>query len=95
MTDLRQVFLQPSSPVLRKYEALRAHFVEGCTTAEAAERFGYRPGSLRNLCSQLRKNPDGSATGFYASRSAIAATRMSLRKSPWEFRLGRPRPRML
>lgn len=39
MTDLSQIFRQPSSPALRKGYALRAHFVEGCTTAEAARRF--------------------------------------------------------
>ena len=40
--------------------ALRARFVEGCTTEEAARRFGYSHGSFRNLCSQFinAEDPD-------------------------------------
>ena len=60
MTDLTDRFLQPASPRQRRYEALRARFVDGCPSAEAARRFGYAPGSFRNLCSQFLRsdNPD-------------------------------------
>ena len=53
-------FLSPKSPRQRRYEALRARFVEGCTTEEAARRFGYSHGSFRNLCSQFinAEDPD-------------------------------------
>ncbi len=39
---------------------VRARFVEGCTTEEAARRFGYSHGSFRNLCSQFinAEDPD-------------------------------------
>jgi len=56
----RDVFLQPTTPTMRRYEALRARFVEGCSLAEAARRFGYSPGSFRNLCSAFQANPDWS-----------------------------------
>jgi len=42
----------------RQYEALRAFFVDGLPSAQAAERFGYTPGSFRVLCHELRRNPD-------------------------------------
>jgi hypothetical protein len=49
--------LEPSSPTHRQYEALRAFFVEGLPSAEAARRFGYTEGSFRVLCSHFRKDP--------------------------------------
>ena len=57
MTDPRDVFLNPATPTMRRYEALRARFVEHCSTTEAARRFGYAPGTLRNLCSDFLANP--------------------------------------
>ena len=57
MTDPRDVFLKPATPTMRRYEALRARFVEHCSTTEAARRFGYAPGTLRNLCSDFLANP--------------------------------------
>lgn len=47
-------FLEPQTPVQRQYEALRAYFVEGLSSAEAARRFGYSPGGFRVLCHQFR-----------------------------------------
>ncbi|MBW2588801.1 MAG: hypothetical protein JRD92_17965 [Deltaproteobacteria bacterium] len=57
LTDLAQAFLAPTNATHRQYEALRAYFVEGLTSAEAAARFGYTPASFRVLCSELRKDP--------------------------------------
>ena len=57
ITDLSRVFLEPANPTQRQYEALRAFFVEGLASAEAARRFGYSPGSFRVLCHQFRKDP--------------------------------------
>lgn len=57
ITDLAQVFLAPANATHRRYEALRAYFVEGLSSAEAARRFGYAPGSFRVLCHQFRKDP--------------------------------------
>lgn len=58
LTDLADVFLVPSNPAHRQYEALRAYFVEKVPSAEAAERFGYTAGSFRVLCHQFRNSPD-------------------------------------
>jgi len=58
MTAPADRFLQPASPRQRRYEALRARFVDGCSSAEAASRFGYAPGSFRNLCSQFLRSHD-------------------------------------
>jgi hypothetical protein len=40
------------------YEALRAYFVEGRSSAEVAKAFGYTPGSFRVLCHQFRRDPN-------------------------------------
>ena len=57
LTDLARPFLEPSNATHRQYEALRAFFVEGLPSAEAARRFGYSPGSFRVLVHQFRQNP--------------------------------------
>jgi transposase-like protein len=53
-------FLQPENAAHRQYEALRAYFVEGLPSAQAAGRFGYSPGSFRSLVHQFRKNSERS-----------------------------------
>lgn len=53
-----QYFLQPKNPTHRQYEALRAFFVEGLSSSEAASRFGYTTTSFRVLCRRFRQNPD-------------------------------------
>ena len=55
---LAQRFLEPSNSTHRQYEALRAFFVEGVPSAEAATRFGYTPGSFRVLVHQFRSQPE-------------------------------------
>ena len=57
VTDIAQYFLQPANAVHRQYEALRAYFVDGLASAEAARRWGYSPGSFRVLCHHFRKHP--------------------------------------
>jgi hypothetical protein len=57
LTPFQRAFLEPSSPTHRQYEALRAFFVDDVSSAEAARRFGYTPGSFRILCHQFRQNP--------------------------------------
>lgn len=51
-------FLAPEKTTHRQYEALRAYFVEGLSSKEAARRFGYTPGSFRGLCHRFRKIED-------------------------------------
>ena len=57
LTPLARYFLEPRNPTHRQYEALRAYFVEGLPSGEAARRFGYTPGSFRVLCAQFRQDP--------------------------------------
>lgn len=57
ITNLKSFFLQPSNATHRQYEALRAFFVDGLPSAEAAARFGYSPGSFRVLCPEFRQHP--------------------------------------
>ena len=54
---LTRRFLEPSNSTHRHYEALRAYFVEGLPSAEAAARFGYTRGSFRILVHQFRRDP--------------------------------------
>ena len=54
---LARRFLEPSNSTHRQYEALRAYFVEGLSSAQAATRFGYTPGSFRVLVHQFRQQP--------------------------------------
>jgi hypothetical protein len=53
-----QFFAAPETPQQRQYEALRTYFVEGGSSAEVAQRFGYSPGSFRVLCHRFRHDPD-------------------------------------
>jgi hypothetical protein len=57
LTDLSRIFLEPTNATHRRYEALRAFFVEGLPGAEVARRFGYTPGSFRVLVHQFRQDP--------------------------------------
>jgi hypothetical protein len=54
------------------YEALRAFFVEGKASHEAARLFGYTPGSFRVLCHQFRRDP---APPFFAASHPVPASR--------------------
>jgi transposase len=58
LTSLARFFLQPTNAIHRQYEALRAYFVDGLPSAEAARRFGYSPGSFRVLCHEFRHDPE-------------------------------------
>ena len=57
ITNLARFFLQPSNSTHRQYEALRAYFVQGLPSKEAAKRFGYTEGSFRVLVHEFRQNP--------------------------------------
>lgn len=53
----RRFFLEATHPRHRQYEALRAYFVEGRSSQEAATTFGYSVGSFRVLCHHFRRAP--------------------------------------
>jgi len=47
-------FMHPNANWQRRYEALRASFVERLSDAVVADRFGYKPGYIRLLKHQFR-----------------------------------------
>jgi transposase len=51
---LARFFSSPQGVAQRRYEALRAYFVEGATAAQAAERFGYAPATMVALVRDFR-----------------------------------------
>lgn len=55
--DLTRRFLEPRNPTHRQYEALRAHYVDGLSSTEAAALFGYTPASFRTLCYEFCRDP--------------------------------------
>ena len=52
-SDFSDYFLQPSEPSHRRYEALRAVFVEQEPMTEVAEKFNVTYGTLRNWSSEF------------------------------------------
>lgn len=48
-------FIEPTLAAHRRYEALRAYFVEERSASEVAERFGYTKASVQTLVSQYRR----------------------------------------
>ena len=57
ITHDARFFLEPANAHHRQYEALRAFFVEGLASAQAAARFGYSVGSFRVLVHRFRHGP--------------------------------------
>jgi hypothetical protein len=49
-----EYFLQPDGAAQRRYEALRAYFVEEMPAAEVADKFGYSTASVHQMASMLR-----------------------------------------
>jgi hypothetical protein len=74
MDDIRckQFFCQPINLYQRRYEALRAVFVDGRSQKETAERFGFEQSSLRQLVYEFRglcREPTGVSPFFGNSQS--------------------------
>jgi transposase len=70
LTKCRRFFAEPATARQRQYEALRAFYLEGLPTAEAARRFGYSPGAFRVLCHAFRRDdlPEFFATAHKGPR---------------------------
>ena len=47
-------FLQPTSSQQRRYEALRAYFVDDLPASQVADRFGYSTASIHQMATLLR-----------------------------------------
>jgi transposase len=50
-----EYFTSPGITAQRRYEALRAYFVDGVPAAEVADRFGYSTASVHQMATLLRK----------------------------------------
>lgn len=55
-TSCRRFFREPSGPLQRQYEALRAVFLDHLSQKEAAEHFGYSYDAFRQLIHQFRRS---------------------------------------
>jgi transposase len=71
-----EYFTQPAEPSQRRYEALRAYFVEGLSAAEVGTRFGYSPAVVHQMASELRS---GKAEFFASSKPGPRGPRKSAR----------------
>lgn len=65
----RAFFTQPTNTYHRRYEALRAVFVEGRALKEVADQFGLAYSSLRQLLYEFRQHcrQSGDASPFFES----------------------------
>jgi len=52
----RKFFSRPAQAYHRRYEALRAVFMEGHSQKEVADRFGFEYSSLRQLVYEFRQH---------------------------------------
>jgi hypothetical protein len=67
----RRFFLEPQQTFQRRYEALRAIFVDDEPLERVAERFDYKPSALRSMASRLRADcRRGVATPFFSPTAA-------------------------
>ena len=68
-TSFREFFSEPTNPYHRRYEALRAVFIEGRSQKEVAEQFGYQYSTMRQLVYEFREHcrNSGDASPFFES----------------------------
>jgi hypothetical protein len=71
-TACRQFFARPTNPYHRRFEVLRAVFVEGRAAKDVAEQFGLGERSVRQLVYEFRQHCQdaGTASPFFASRES-------------------------
>jgi hypothetical protein len=90
-TLCHRFFQEPTGPLQRQYEALRAVFLDGLAQNEAAGRFGYAYAAFRQLVHQFRQGcAAGTPPPFFSSR-ARGAPQPARRRRPLG-RSGRPLP---
>lgn len=72
MDDPREFFLQPNDTWHRRYEALRAFFIDGRPLKSIAEQFGYRLSSLKSMVCRFRTSCDnGTLPPFFCPMLAV------------------------
>jgi hypothetical protein len=64
----RRYFLEPDQPLQRRYEVLRAFFVERRPQAEIAARFGLTAATVQSLVRDFRAQlRDGQPSPFFSN----------------------------
>ena len=89
-TACREFFARPTNPYHRRYEALRAVFVERRAAKDVAEQFGLTERSVRQLVYEFRQHCRQARTGspFFASGESVGlpgrrpAIKLPRRRSP-------------
>jgi transposase len=79
----REFFSQPTQTYHRRYEALRAIFIEGRSHQEVAEQFGFERGTVRQLVSEFREQccqPRDASPFFVSRKSDDPRSRRCLRR---------------
>lgn len=68
-----QFFLKPGEPLHRRYETLRAVFVDQQPMKEVAERFQVHYGTVRKWASEFRSQQDSQQTSpfFWRHHAAV------------------------
>ena len=84
----RSFFLQPRSTFHRRYEALRAFFIEGRPPAEVAAQFGYKPAALNVLISRFRHDVRDQRIPPFSSPTAADDPRPGAPRGPRGARRG-------
>jgi hypothetical protein len=69
-SDASRFFLEPQQTFHRRYEALRAVFVEAQPLESVAERFGSKVSALRSMTSRFRADRRRRAMPPFSSRTA-------------------------
>jgi hypothetical protein len=90
-TPCQRFFREPSGPLQRQYEALRAVFIEGLPQKDVAGRFGYSYDAFRQLVHQFRQGcAAGTPPPFFSSRAPGGPSPHHPRR--WLGRSSRPLP---
>ena len=75
-SDYTDYFLHPEQAIHRRYEALRAVFVEEESLQDVAQRFDLTYGSIRNWTSDFRRSRDaGEAPSFCFTPPGLCSSR--------------------
>jgi hypothetical protein len=69
----RRFFLDPQLTFHRRYEALRAFFVENRPLAEIAANFGYKPTALNVMISRFNSELRNECVPPFLSRTGVDA----------------------
>jgi hypothetical protein len=75
----RRFFLEPQQTFQRQYEALRAIFVDDDPLERVAERFDYKPSTLKSMASRLRTDCRRGVVPPFFSRTAAGAPSVPVR----------------